>query len=268
MDFRFVFRYAVVLIAALRLLVQPDSVHAQGGLERSLGKKPRLALVLSGGGARGFAHIGALEILDSAKIPIDLIVGTSMGAIIGGLYSAGYSPQDLEQMAVKTNWADVFNVADDSHRPERTFARKDEPASLLSLRFNGFFKPVLPKAISSGQRLTMMLNSLVISAPFGIEDDFIHNFRVPFAALATDIVSGQQRIITHGDLTSALRASSTVPLRFYPLAEDSALLVDGGLLSNIPVDIAKDSAGANIVIASNTTAELRYHDEIATPFDV
>jgi NTE family protein len=252
-------------------LVQHEAVllaQESGSLKTGLVRKPHVALVLSGGGARGFAHIGVLDILDSAHIPIDLIVGTSMGAILGGLYAAGYSPDDLAKMAQTTNWSDVFNFNDDSHRPERSFGKKDEKVSLLSLRFNGFFQPVLPQAISSGQRLTMLLNSLVISAPFGTEEDFLRNMRVPFVALATDIVTGTRRIITHGDLTSAIRASATVPLRFYPLAHDSALLVDGGLLSNIPIDVAKDSAGADIVIASNTTAELRNRDEINTPFDV
>ncbi len=251
--------------------VQQNTVlYAQGSstIQSALGKKPHLSLVLSGGGARGFAHIGVLEVLDSAHIPVDLIVGTSMGAIIGGLYAAGYSPKELEKMAVTTNWADVFNLGDDSRRPERTFGRKDEKTSLLSLRFNGFFKPVLPQAIASGQRLTMLLNSLVINAPYGTEEDFLHNLRLPLVVLATDIVTGTRRLITHGDLTAAIRASATVPLRFYPLAHDSALLVDGGLLSNVPVDVAKDSAGSDIVIASNTTAELRSRTDIASPWDV
>ncbi|MEI8133721.1 MAG: patatin-like phospholipase family protein [bacterium] len=255
-------------IVFLLLAVAAQYSFAQTELQRSLGKKPHLALVLSGGGARGFAHIGVLEILDSAQIPFDLIVGTSMGAILGGLYAAGYSPAELERMAIKTNWGDVFNLSDDSHRPERSFGKKDEKLSLLSLRFNGFITPVLPQAISSGQRLTMLLNSLVIGSPFGIEDDFLHNMRVPFVSLATDIVTGSRRILTHGDLTGAIRASATVPLRFNPLAKDSALLVDGGLLSNIPVDIAKDSASADFVIVSNTTADLRNRSEITSPFDV
>src|SRR6266542_2941418 len=128
-------------ISFLLCILLAQSAHGQPELQTALGKKPHLALVLSGGGARGFAHIGVLQILDSAKIPVDLIVGTSMGAIIGGLYAAGYSPEELQHMAEKTNWSDVFNFSDDSHRPERTFAKKDEKASLLSLRFNGFFKP-------------------------------------------------------------------------------------------------------------------------------
>jgi NTE family protein len=261
---------AVVFFLCALFVQEKDMLYAQesGNLRSALAQKPHLSLVLSGGGARGFAHIGILEILDSAHIPLDLVVGTSMGAIIGGLYAAGYSPKELEKLAENTNWADVFNLSDDSHRPERSFGKKDEKTSLLSLRFNGFFKPALPQAISSGQRLTMLLNGLVINAPYGTEEDFLHNLRVPLVILATDIVTGTRRLITHGDLTAAIRASATVPLRFYPLAHDSALLADGGLLSNVPVDVAKDSAGSDIVIASNTTAELRNRSEITTPWDV
>lgn len=266
----FFHKFPIVLILCAFSVQQPAILLAQGdgSLRSALNQTPHLSLVLSGGGARGFAHIGVLEVLDSAHIPIDLIVGTSMGAIIGGLYAAGYSAKELTKLAENTNWVDVFNLSDDSHRPERSFGKKDEKFSLLSMRFNGFFRPVLPQAISSGQRLTMLLNSLVINAPFGTEDDFLHNFRVPLVVLATDIVTGNRRLITHGDLTAAIRASATVPLRFYPLVHDSALLVDGGLLSNVPIDVAKDSAGSDIVIASNTTAELRNRSEIQSPWDV
>src|SRR5258706_5333620 len=110
------------LIVGIFCLLFMQPVYAQSQLQTALGKQPHLALVLSGGGARGFAHIGVLEILDSAQIPVDFIVGTSMGAIIGGLYAAGYSPKELEHMVEKTNLSDVFNLADDSHRPERSFA--------------------------------------------------------------------------------------------------------------------------------------------------
>jgi predicted acylesterase/phospholipase RssA/outer membrane translocation and assembly module TamA len=234
----------------------------------SLHGKPSVALVLSGGGAKGLAHIGVLEILDSAHIPIDLIVGTSMGAAIGGLYAAGYTPKELEQFAERTNWSDILDFDDDSHRTERMLDQKDNDRAVLSLRFTGFFKPVLPQAISSGERLTMLLNAMVISAPNGTAQDFTRDLKVPFIALATDIVTGQRRIITKGDLTSAMRASITLPLRFTPLSTDSAILVDGGLLSNVPVDVAKDSAGAEIAIASNTSAALRTRDDLSSPWDV
>ncbi|MBS1904183.1 MAG: patatin-like phospholipase family protein [Bacteroidetes bacterium] len=242
--------------------------NAFGQLSRELPRPPRIALVLSGGGARGLAHIGVLEILDSANIPIDLIVGTSMGSVVGGLYAAGYSTHELERITTETNWSDILSLDDDSHRSERLPGQKDEKTSLLALRFNGFFNPVLPVAISSGQRLTMLLNSLVLSSPYGTRDDFLHDLRVPFIALATDIVTGTRRMLTSGDLTSALRASATLPLRFSPLVTDSAVFVDGGLLANVPIDIARDSAHATYVIASNTTAELRQRNELNTPWDV
>ncbi|HWF43599.1 MAG TPA: patatin-like phospholipase family protein [Candidatus Kapabacteria bacterium] len=232
-----------------------------------LSRTPSIALVLSGGGAKGFAHIGVLDVLDSARIPIDLIVGTSIGAAIGGLYAAGYTPAQLEHFALTTDWLDVLELSDESHRNERVLSQKDADNALLSLRYNGFFSPVIPQAISSGERLTMLLNSMVIGAPGGVPQDFLRDMRVPFVAVATDIVNGERRLLTKGDLTEALRASATLPLRFNPLAQDSSILMDGGLLDNIPVDIAR-SMGASEVIVSNATARLRSREELTTPWDV
>lgn len=228
---------------------------------------PGIALVLSGGGANGFAHIGVLEILDSAKVPIDLIAGTSIGAAIGGLYAAGYSPHDLEAFAISTNWPEILGLEDEAHRTERILSQKDADRALLSLRFTGFFNPVLPQAISSGQRLTMLLNSMVLRAPSGVPEDFLRDLRVPFVAVTTDIVRGERRLITRGDLTEALRASATLPLRFSPLPQDSTILMDGGLLANIPVDVAR-GLGAVQVVVSNATAPLRPRDQLTTPWDV
>jgi predicted acylesterase/phospholipase RssA/outer membrane translocation and assembly module TamA len=261
-------RLFILLLVLLYTLPARSQSEQQVSLRSRLGKEPRLALVLSGGGARGFAHIGVLQILDSANIPIDLIVGTSMGAIIGGYYAAGYSPNELEKIAKETNWSEIFDLEDDSKRIERSLGRKDESAGLLSMRFNGFFDVVIPQALSSGQRLTMLLNSLTLNSPYGSQDDFLHEFRVPFVALATDIVTGSRKIITSGDLTSAIRASATVPLRFNPVEIDSAIFVDGGLLTNVPVDIALDSAGSKIIIASNTTSDLHPRNDLKTPWDV
>jgi NTE family protein len=209
-----------------------------------------------------------IDILDSAGIRPDLIIGTSIGAVIGGFYAAGYSPKELQKFATETDWQEIFDLADDSKRGEKPFATKDESNAILSLRFNEFFKPVLPKAVSSGQRLTMLLNSYALRSPLGTQDDFIKEFRIPFVALATDIVSGERKLLTHGDLTSALRASATVPLRFNPLTIDSLILVDGGLLANVPVDIALDSADARFVIAVNTTSELRPRSDLGNPIQV
>lgn len=260
----------VALLFAILIFVSDLFAQESGStaLARQLGKQPRFALVLSGGGARGFAHIGVLDVLDSAGIKPDLIVGTSMGAVIGGFYAAGYSPKEILKFATETNWSDIFDYEDDSKRSERSLASKDETNAILSLRFTGFFNPVIPKALSSGQRLTMLLNSYAIRAPLGTQNDFIKGLRIPFVALATDIISGERKLFTQGDLASSMRASTTVPLRFNPVLVDSAILVDGGLLSNVPVDIALDSAKAEYVVAVNTTSELRSRNEINTPIEV
>jgi NTE family protein len=175
-------------------------------LTAELPSKPHVALVLSGGGARGLSHIGVLEILDSAKVPIDLVVGTSMGSVVGGLYAAGYTPKELEKIATETNWTDILSFSDDSRRNERLPGQKDERSTLLSLRFNGFLHPVLPQAISSGQRLTMLLNGLILSSPYGTQENFLTGLKVPFISLATDIVTGTRKLITQGDLTAAKRS--------------------------------------------------------------
>lgn len=267
-------RLFVVLLPSLLCL---NPVQAQPGAPTSeeqriqdhfKDNRPRVSLILSGGGARGFAHIGVLDVLDSAGIEIDLIVGTSIGASIGGLYAAGYTPKQLETFALSTNWAEIMALDDDSRRIERFVGQKDQDNALLSLRFNGFLEPVLPKGLSNGQRWTMLLNTMVINAPHGMPSDFLRHMKVPFVAVATDIVAGQRRLLTQGDLTAAIRASATWPIMFNPVPNnDTAILVDGGLLSNIPVDVAK-RVGSQIIVVSNTTSRLRTREEIQNPWDV
>jgi predicted acylesterase/phospholipase RssA len=258
---------ATLLSCGTGLRAQSRSADEERIVQFFAGRDPHVALVLSGGGARGFAHIGVLDVLDSAGIKIDLIVGTSIGASIGGLYAAGYAPKDLERFAVNTNWRDILGLDDDARRTERMINQKDQDDALLSLRFNGFLEPVLPKGLSNGQRWTMLLNSMVINAPYGVPSDFLRQTKVPFVAVATDIVTGKQKIMSSGDLTAALRASATWPIMFNPVISDSGILVDGGLISNVPVDVAKLS-GASLLIASNTTSGLKKREEIQNPWDV
>lgn len=256
------------LLGLALILACVGSLSAQPKLSEEHTPKPSgIALVLSGGGAKGFAHIGVLDVLDSARVPIDLIVGTSIGAAIGGLYAAGYSPKELERFATTTNWEDILGLGSEAHRDELIMSQKDADRALLSLRFTGFFNPVLPQALSSGQRLTMLINAMVLRAPEGVPQDFLRDLRVPFAAVTTDVVHGEQRVLTSGDLTEALRESATLPLTFSPLPQDSVILMDGGLLANIPVDVAR-SLGASRIIVSNATAPLRSREELNTPWDV
>ncbi len=227
--------------------------------------KPQVALVLSGGGSRGISQIGVLEALEKAHIPIDLIVGTSMGSIIGGLYASGYSAQQLDSIALSQNWNRLLALSDAVNRNELFLQQKqNEEQSFLVIRLNGI-TPVLPSAIANGQRLTTLLTELVLNAPYRVGRSF-NDLRIPFRAVATDLVSGKRIVISSGDLAQAMRASSTVPVMFTPIRADSLQLVDGGLVSNIPVDVAR-KLGASIVIAVNATSPLRPENDIETPWD-
>ncbi|MGC8898608.1 MAG: patatin-like phospholipase family protein [Bacteroidota bacterium] len=227
-------------------------------------RRPSVALVLSGGGARGLAHIGVLRALERHGIPIDLIVGTSMGAVIGGLYAIGYSPDDLQRMADTTRWDDIITLSEQPSRRELFVDQKSAAErSLIVLRFKGF-QPVLPSSVSGSQRLTNLIQTLVLQGIYHPDSSF-DDLRVRFRAVATDLISGKRIIFDHGDLAEALRASVTVPLLFSPVKKDSMELVDGGLISNIPVDIAQ-KLGADIIVAINTTSGLRPPNELSAPW--
>ena len=231
-------------------------------LERT---KPKVALVLSGGGSRGISQIGVIEALQAAHIPINLVVGTSMGSIVGGLYASGYSGHQLDSIAISQDWNRLLALSDAVNRSDLFLQQKqDEEQSFLVIRLNGF-EPILPSALANGQRLTTLLTRLVLNAPYHVVNSF-DDLKVPFRTVATDMVTGKRIIISSGDLAQAMRASSTVPVVFTPIHADSLRLVDGGLVSNIPVDVAK-SLGADIIIAVNTTSPLRPEKDIDTPWD-
>ncbi len=227
-------------------------------------KRPRVGLVLSGGGARGAAQIGVLKALEKYKIPVDLISATSMGAIIGGLYASGYSSAEIESLALKTNWDELLSFSDEANRTDLAIDQKlAEDWSLLVVRFQGL-QPVLPHAVSSGQRLTNFLSEETLQALYHPNPSF-DELKIPFRAATTDLVSGRRIILDHGSLAEALRASSTVPLLFSPIERDSMQLIDGGLVTNIPVDVAKE-LGCDVVIAVNSTSGLRNADELKAPW--
>ncbi len=257
----------------LLLLALSNSVLGQERIYRIAGryfpylqkKTPKVALVLSGGGSRGISQIGVLEALQAARIPIDLVVGTSMGSIVGGLFASGYSGDQLDSIAVSQNWSRLLALSDAVNRSDLFLQQKlDEEQSFLVIRLNGF-KPVLPSSLVNGQRLTTLLTRLVLNAPYRVVHSF-DDLKIPFRTVATDMVTGKRVIISSGDLAQAMRASSTVPVVFTPIRADSLRLVDGGLVSNIPVDVARN-LGADIVIAVNTTSPLRPEKDIDTPWD-
>jgi len=215
-------------------------------------QRPKVALVLSGGGARGFAHIGVLKAWEESGAPLDLIAGTSIGGTLGGLYAAGYSADTLAVIATATDWNEFF-----SNTPNRRSLflsrRRDNEQAIIELRFRGF-KPQIPAALSSGQKLSDYLAGLTRAANYRIHGDF-DRLRVPLRVVATDLESGERVVIGSGDLGDALRSTVAIPLAITPWETGGRLLADGGLVDPIPVDVAHDLS-ADFVVAVNTTSPL------------
>ena len=224
----------------------------------------KIAFVLSGGGARGFAQIGVLEILDSLGIIPDLVVGTSIGSIIGGLYCAGYSPSELESLATSLNWNDFFS---DASRRTSLFLTQRESSEnyFLTLRFIAG-KPFMPSGYISAQRLLDVLTQLTAPSMILYGKNF-DNLKIPFRSVATDIRNGETVIINSGNLAESMRASVSVPLIFTPFPLGSILCVDGGLKMPVPIEVAKMQECSEI-IAINTTAEFIPPEQLDDATDV
>lgn len=205
----------------------------------------RVGLVLSGGGARGLAHVGVLKILEQLQVPVDCIAGTSMGAVVGGLYAAGLSADEIETLVRTLDWRSSFE--DRSPRQDLDYRRKQEERQFLVRLPVGFDREGfrLPRGLVQGQKLTQVLRERTLAVA-AIED--FDRLPIPFRAVATDIETGEAVVLGHGDLTEAMRASMSAPGVFAPVEAGERLLVDGGLVNNLPVDVIR-SMGADIVIA-------------------
>jgi NTE family protein len=226
--------------------------------------RPKIGLVLSGGGARGFAQVGVLLGLDEAGIPVDYIAGTSMGSIIGGLYAVGISPDSIQQLALNTEWNRLF--LDDPARTNLFVAQKaDQTDHTLQFRLNGL-RPSIPGGLSAGQKLQQLFTSLTAPANYLASGDF-SKLKIPFLAIATDLVSGERVVMEQGNLAEAMRASAAVPVVFRPVEKEGRLLVDGGIVEPLPVDLIRER-GVDIVIAVNTQDALRSKDQLTTPWDI
>ncbi len=237
------------------------------GLEKITTKvKPLVALALSGGGSRGLAQIGVLKAFKEANIPIDIIVGTSMGSVIGGLFAAGYSIAEIESIAIHTEWDNLIALDRETNRQELFVDQKiTEDKAIFTLRLKEF-KPVIPTALNDGQKLSNYLNLLAFQAPLHVKHSF-DDLKIKFRAVCTDLVTGEPYIIGSGSLSQAMRASSSVSFLLSPIKLDSMILVDGGLVANIPAGLAAE-LGGDIVIAVNTTSDLRSREELDFPWIV
>ncbi|MCX5838575.1 MAG: patatin-like phospholipase family protein [Deltaproteobacteria bacterium] len=221
--------------------------------------RPRIGLVLSGGGARGAAHIGVLKVLEELRIPIDVIAGTSMGAIVGGFYAAGSSPAEIEAMVNSMEWNEAFR--DRPPLEDLSFRRKEDSSNYL-IKFDAGIregKLALPRGLIQGQNLAFILKSRLIDTARVTDFD---RLRIPFRAVAADIVTGEAVVLGKGDLATAIHASMSIPGVFAPVELDDRLLVDGGIADNLPADVAR-SLGADILIAVNI-GTLRRPKEILT----
>ena len=227
--------------------------------------RPKVGLVLSGGAARGLAHIGVLKALEEQGVRIDAIAGTSMGAVIGGLYASGYSVEELEKLATTLDWQQA--LSDAPPRKDVPFRRKQDDRDFLvkqKLSFRDDGSLGLPLGVIQGQNLSLLLESKL--AHTADTRDF-NKLPIPFRAVATDIASGEKVVFSRGHLPQVIRASMSIPAVFAPVELDGRLLVDGGMVDNIPVDVARDM-GVDLAIVVDIGTPLRDRKQLATVVDV
>jgi len=215
--------------------------------------RPKIGLALSGGGAMGFAHVAALQVIDSLGIPIDMIAGTSMGGLVGGLYAIGYSSDQLEDLSRNIDWLDLLR--DMSPRQELPYLlRQHTEKYQLQLGIEDL-RPQFSSGLIQGQKIGLLLNEMTLK--YSRIRDF-DQLPIPYRCTAVDVKKGDLHILKDGNLAKAMRATMSIPTVFAPVEWDSLLLVDGGALNNFPVDVVKDM-GAEIIIGISvaTTTDLK-----------
>lgn len=258
-------RTMLILILLLSPAVAMPASGQDARVETSADSgRPRVGLVLGGGGARGAAHIGVIRELERMQVPIDAIVGTSMGAIIGGLYASGMTPEQLEELITELDWSDPLQ--DTSARENLTYRRKQDDIEFpvnfeMGLRDGEL---LLPKGIVFGQKLELLMRELTVATAH--IDDF-DALPTPFRAVAADLETGEAVVIGEGDLPRAMRASLSVPGIFAPVVMNDRTLVDGGLVGNVPVD-AIQAMGVDVIIAVDVEFPLYTGEQLQSALDV
>ncbi len=248
----------IALLASLALLL------AGTGAARAQTTGFDTCLVLSGGGARGMAHIGVIKVLERERIPVDCIVGTSMGAVVGSLYASGMTSAEIESGLRALDWNAMF--VDRIDRRTFTQRRKDEDRSFLAKGGFGLRdgKLTVPPSVFEGQRLAIALRAALLpSANISRFDDL----PIPYRAIGTDLETGEAIAMDHGDLVNAVRASMAVPGALAPVSYEERSLVDGGMSINLPVEIAQ-GWGAKRIIAVDIGATLKKREQLTDPFSI
>ena len=254
------------LLLAAGLLVLAPFATAQAAAAASTGSnaaeqaRPRIGLVLGGGGARGAAHIGVLEVLEKMRVPVDCVAGTSMGGLVAGVYAAGLSPATMRAELAKADWHDLFQ--DSPNYSERAFRRKVEERRFLPASETGVGPDGVKyqTGVVTGRKIKLFFNQLV--------GDYrgqrqIESLPLPLSIIATDLVQGARVVFREGSLTTAMRASMSVPGLMSPVETRGMRLVDGGLVDNVPIDEARSRCQADVVIAVNVGSPLLKADEIS-----
>lgn len=226
-------------------------------------ERKKVGVVLSGGGAKGMAHIGALKVIEEAGIPIDYIAGTSMGSIIGGLYAIGYTPAQLDSMVNRQDWS--FLLSDRIKRSEQTMSERLRSATyVLSIPFTKNIKETALGGVIKGQNLDNLFADLTVGYHDSISFD---KLPIPFACVSDNIVNGSEVVFHSGVLATAMRASMAIPGVFTPVRMDGMVLVDGGLVNNYPTDIAK-RMGADIIIGVDVQDSLKEASQLGSVTDI
>ena len=224
----------------------------------------KVGLALSGGGARGGAHVGVLKALEELDVPIDYIAGTSMGAIVGGFYAAGYSADEIERIMVEMDWDRA--LSDNPDRVDRSMRKKElEAEFLIPYRVgynNGRFQA--PLGAIQGQHLDQVFQRILL--PVSNMQKF-DRLPIPFRAVATDLVTGEEVVLSEGSLSDSLRASMSVPGVFAPVRIDGRILVDGGMSNNLPVSVVREM-GADVVIAVDISSQLLTEEQLTSVLSV
>jgi len=234
------------------------------GTAPTLNNRPRVCLVLSGGGARGIAHVGVIKALEEMRVPIDCIAGTSMGAVIGGLYASGMTASRIDETIRSVDWQEAFRDA--PPRRDLTFRRKQDDRNFLVRLPLGVKHGhlLLPKGFIQGQKLEETLRQLTL--PFSNTTDF-NQLPTPFRAVATDLVTGAAVLLDKGDLAIAMRASMSAPGVFAPVEYQGKLLVDGGLAENLPIDVAR-AMHADVLIVSDVSYPLQPREALDSALSI
>lgn len=244
------------LVLSMCLLL-PFSLYSQE-------QRKKVGVVLSGGGAKGMAHIKALKVIEEAGIPIDYIAGTSMGAIVGGLYAIGYTPEQLDSMVRKQNW--TFLLSDRIKRSAMSLTDREwSEKFIVSIPFTKSPKDAASSGgIIKGQNLANLFSDLTMGYHDSINFD---KLPIPFACVAANVVNGEQIIFHNGILSTAMRASMAIPGVFTPVRQDSMVLVDGGIVNNYPADVVK-AMGADVIIGVDVQNALKKADKLNSAPDI